>query len=180
MGSHQHGNKGVEVTPFKTKGANLGRETCRYVQGHRQPRVTDVLVLPRTRAVPLAILPGGIFLSTEDMLMAISIFDIAKKKKAKRNTYHMITATRRMMASLSESKNSLRACPCSFMFPITNPKHMEKTTSPKALTPFTDPGTGTNSSLILVSVSMASDTLFITAPTSVSLGWMGTLKLFFS
>lgn len=88
MGSHQHGNKGVEVTPFKTKGANLGRETCRYVQGHRQPRVTDVLVLPRRRAVPLAILPGGIFLSTEDTLMAISIFDIAKKKSKEKYLPH--------------------------------------------------------------------------------------------
>lgn len=96
------------------------------------------------------------------------------------NTYHIITATNLMMASLRESKNSFRAWPCSFMLPITNPKHMEKTTSPRALTPFTDPGTGTNSSVILVRVSMASDTLFITAPTSVSLDWTGTLKLLFS
>lgn len=64
-------------------------------------------------------------------------------------SYHMMMATRRMMASLRLSKKSLRSWPCSFMLPIIKPKHMEKTTSPRALTPFTWPGTGITSSLVI-------------------------------
>lgn len=58
-------------------------------------------------------------------------------------------ATRRMIASLRLSKKSLRSWPCSFMLPIIRPKHMEKTTSPRALTPFTWPGTGIASSRVI-------------------------------
>ena len=177
MGCHQYWNRGVDI--FQNQGSKLmkrGSQICSRLLSAQ--KVTDFLMLTRMKSLQLAILPGGIFLRTEHKLMAISIF--YRAYRANGNTYHMITATNLMMASLRESKNSRRAWPCSFMFPITNPKHMEKTTSPRALTPFTDPGTGTNSSVILVRVSMASETLFITAPMSVSLGWMGTLKLLFS
>lgn len=67
----------------------------------------------------------------------------------KMNSYHMMMATRRMIASLRLSKKSLRSWPCSFMLPIIRPKHMEKTTSPRALTPFTWPGTGIASSRVI-------------------------------
>lgn len=51
-----------------------------------------------------------------------------------------------MMASLRESKKSLRACPCSFIFPMIKPKHIENTTRPRALTPLVAPGRGITSS----------------------------------
>lgn len=50
------------------------------------------------------------------------------------------------MASLRESKKSLRACPCSFIFPMIKPKDIENTTSPRALTPLVVPGRGITSS----------------------------------
>lgn len=62
------------------------------------------------------------------------------------NTHHMMMATRRMMASLRESKKSLSAWPSSFIFPMIRPKHMENTTSPRALTPFVVPEIGMISS----------------------------------
>lgn len=58
-------------------------------------------------------------------------------------TDQMIMATSLMMASFKQSKKSLRAWPCCFMLPITRPKHMEKTTRPRAFTPPEEPDTGT-------------------------------------
>lgn len=63
-------------------------------------------------------------------------------------TDQMMMATSLMMASFRQSKKSLRAWPCSFMLPMTRPKHMEKTTRPRALTPSEEPGTGTVSSTV--------------------------------
>lgn len=81
-------------------------------------------------------------------------------------TYHMIMATSLMMASLRQSKKSLRGCPCSLMLPMISPKHMENTTRPRALIPLTDPGTGIISSwvisLLSLSVNMVSFTVIVT------------------
>lgn len=66
----------------------------------------------------------------------------------------MIIATSLMIASLRLSKKSLRGWPCSFMLPMMRPKHMEKTTSPRALTPFTVPGIGITSSRVICSVRL--------------------------
>lgn len=93
----------------------------------------------------------------------------------------MIRATNLMIASLRLSKKSFNARPCSFMLPITRPKLIEKTTKPRAFTPFTEPGTGTISSFIRVRVSIASDTLLIMEATvDVSLDGISTLNIFFS
>ncbi len=59
-----------------------------------------------------------------------------------------------MMASLRESKKSLRACPCSFIFPMIKPKHSENTTSPRALTPLVVPERGITSSLAISWVAL--------------------------
>lgn len=60
----------------------------------------------------------------------------------------MMMATSLMIASFRQSKKSLRACPCCFMFPMTKPKHMEKTTRPRAFTPPEEPDMGTVSSTV--------------------------------
>lgn len=63
-------------------------------------------------------------------------------------SYHMMMATNLMMASFKQSKKFLRAWPCCFMLPMTRPKHMEKTTRPRAFTPPEEPATGTVSSTV--------------------------------
>lgn len=60
----------------------------------------------------------------------------------------MMMATSLMIDSFRQSKKSLRGWPCCFMLPMTRPKHMEKTTSPKAFTPPEEPDTGTVSSTV--------------------------------
>lgn len=81
-------------------------------------------------------------------------------------TYHMIIATSLMIASLRQSKKSLRGCPCSLMLPMIKPKQRENTTRPSALTPLTDPGTGTVSSRVIswlpLSVNIVSFTVILT------------------
>lgn len=81
-------------------------------------------------------------------------------------TYHMIIATSLMIASLRQSKKSLRGCPCSLMLPMIKPKQRENTTRPSALTPLTDPGTGIVSSrvcsLLPLSVNIVSFTVITT------------------
>lgn len=72
-----------------------------------------------------------------------------KSEEHSHQTYHMMMATSCIMASFRLSKKSLRSWPCSFMLPIIRPKHMEKTTSPRALTPLTWPGIGITSSLVI-------------------------------
>lgn len=69
-------------------------------------------------------------------------------------THHIIIATSRMMASLRESKKSLRACPCSFILPMIKPKHIENTTRPRALTPLVAPGRGITSSWVISWVAL--------------------------
>lgn len=63
-------------------------------------------------------------------------------------TDQMMMATSLMMASFKQSKKSLRAWPCCFILPMTRPKHMEKTTKPRALTPAEELETGTVSSTV--------------------------------
>lgn len=63
-------------------------------------------------------------------------------------TDQMMMATSLMIASFRQSKKSLRAWPCCFMLPTTKPKHMEKTTRPRAFTPPEEPDTGTVSSTV--------------------------------
>lgn len=82
-------------------------------------------------------------------------------------THHIIIATSCMMASLRESKKSLRACPCSFILPMIKPKHIENTTSPRALTPLVEPGRGITSSweiswVALVRLNIESFTIIFT------------------
>lgn len=81
-------------------------------------------------------------------------------------TYHMIIVTSLMIASLRQSKKSLRGCPCSLMLPMIKPKQRENTTRPSALTPLTDPGTGTVSSRVIawlpLSVNIVSFTVILT------------------
>lgn len=94
-------------------------------------------------------------------------------------TYHMMMATSLMMASLRQSKKSFRGCPCSLMLPMIRPKHMENTTRPRALTPFTDPGTGIISSRVnsrlSFSVNIESFTVIVTWTTLLAycvLNWV--------
>lgn len=100
-------------------------------------------------------IPIGAYLTEEEEHWVIEETcdgDICFNKKLlplRMNSYHMMMATSRMIASLRLSKKSLRSWPCSFMLPIIRPKHMEKTTSPRALTPFTWPGTGIASSRVI-------------------------------
>lgn len=75
-------------------------------------------------------------------------------------------ATSLMMASLRQSKKSLSGWPCSLMLPMIRPKHMENTTRPRALIPFTDPGTDIISSRVIswlpLSENMVSFTVIFT------------------
>lgn len=102
-------------------------------------------------------IPIGAYLKKEEELWVMEnivnvLFDHLEKM-FESEVYHMMMATRRIIASLRLSKKSLRSCPCSFMLPIIRPKHMEKTTKPRALTPFTWPGTGITSSRVISMIS---------------------------
>lgn len=73
MGSHQHRTE--EVDTFQKQGSKLIK---RGLQTGSRPlqaqKIIDFLVFTHVELLQLAILPGGIFLSTEHMLMVISIW----------------------------------------------------------------------------------------------------------
>lgn len=86
-------------------------------------------------------------------------------------TYHIIMATSLMMASFRQSKKSLSGCPCSLMFPMMRPKHMENTTSPSALIPFTDPGTGIISSICWLPLGATNVSFIVTVTLTIRLAY---------
>lgn len=72
MGSHQHWSK--EVDTFQKQGGKLIESGLQMGSRPLQAQKTiDFLVLTQVRWLQLAILPGGVSLSTEHMLMAINI-----------------------------------------------------------------------------------------------------------
>lgn len=95
-------------------------------------------------------IPIGAYLKTDGCYeFSNETFCSSSELKIRPGTYHIIMATSLMMASLRQSKKSFRGCPCSLMFPMMRPKHIENTTRPSALIPFTDPGTGIISSRVI-------------------------------